>query len=237
MRKLIVATLALVVVAVIVAITLPVRLVDRVVELPEALDGFGGTLWNGRAIWRQPQQPPLEVNWRWRAPADWAWEAQGGATAVSGILKPATGGVRLESVRGTVATERVDLGQWLAGTRALGRFELDLDHFEADGANGPDIAGRAVWTDAELVGRLNARLGRIEVIFAAAEGVLARFESLDPAEVRVEGEIIQHGPDYELNARLIADPDRPDLAEALQRIGEADADGGVRIRYRGPLGL
>ena len=234
MRKLII--LALIAIVVVMAATFPAGLATRLIDLPPQLGDVKGTLWNGEAIWRQPRQVPLRIHWRWQPPARWQWQATGGQTALAGNLRPGTGDPVLKTITGRIETGRLDLGYWLPGTRALGRLEVEIERLRLSDGAASGIVGRILWEDAELVGSVNAGLGRIDVVFAAGDDRIAFFESLEPADVHVTGHLKHANDHYQLDAWLEAAEDRPDLREPLERLGTVDADGRVHIRYRGPLG-
>lgn len=234
MRKLIL--LAILAIPVAIAVTLPARMAAHFLDLPPQLDRFSGTIWNGQALWRQPQQTPVTVQWRWRPPARWQWQASGGATELEGTLSGLVGSPVLEAVTGQVETQRLDLGYWLPGTRALGRLDVDLNTIRLAAAPAGGVSGRIIWEQAELVGSINAGLGRVRVVFEPESDLIARFESVEAADIQLSGHFSRAGAEYRLDAWLEAAAHRPDLRQPLARVGAADADGRVHVRYQGPLG-
>ncbi len=222
-------------------LTLPAALVPRMVDPPAGLGDWHGSVWSGHARWRQAGFPPLDVRFHYRLPRHWHWQASGGETRLRGVLVPTSGGYRLDGVTGHLAPDRLDLHQWLPDTRADGSFHFDGVRVRGRSGQPPTLGGLMVWQDAALAGRVNARLGRVEVRFdppadANGDPALATFRSLEPADVELAGRVTRSGDSYHLQARLQAAADRPELARALARLGRPAADGGVIVEYRGPLG-
>lgn len=234
MRRLVL--LALVAIPIIVLLTLPVAVLLPLANAPETLNQGRGTIWSGGARWQQPGHAPLLINWRWRGGRDWHWRAEDGQTRLSGQWRPGTG-LRVSNLEGELALERVDIEAWLPGSRPRGHLAVALTSVELVRGRSPRIEGRLVWEQARLEGALHEDLGRIAVELSATDDRQhARIRSLEPAAIRVEGQIEAGVRDYELELWLIPAADREDLRRELARLGPIDEQGRAHIQLRGALG-
>lgn len=218
-------------------LSLPASLMLQVFNAPEPLQRAEGTVWSGQARWMQPGQQPLPVQWRWRGGLLWEWQASDGATALEGLWRPASD-LSLPEVRGQLAMERVDLGQWLRVSRPLGVMELALTEVKLAESQVPRAAGELRWRQAALAGAIQESLGEIRLRPVGTEqGLRIEVESLQPAPIMVRGDIRVEGEQYHLDLWLRADRARPELQTALGDLGELQPDGQVRVQVRGATGF
>lgn len=217
------------------AITLPARLIASWIELPPNVGQIQGYWWSGQAYWQQPEQAPMQVRWQWRFNRQWRWQADDGTSQLSGHYRP--GRVqRLEAVQGQLSLERLDLAAWLPGVRADGWLALDLDTVGWSEQTLTRLAGQVVWEQAGLSGLVETSLGRIGLnLQAESEPPRADIRSLDAAPIRVAGELALDGESYRLDVRLTPDPARLDLARQLGYLAEPDGDGRFHLRLSGRL--
>ncbi|MEE4330922.1 MAG: type II secretion system protein N [Wenzhouxiangella sp.] len=245
--------LGLLAVPIILALTLPVSVVLPLFDPPDALDRVRGTVWSGNAQWRQPGQVPLALRWSWSGGRRWTWRAENGRTRLEGEWRLGAGGA-VEAVSGILDLERVDLDHWLYATRPVGYLDLAIDRARLRSGQVPRIEGRAIWEEAGLEGSVHERLGLVEIEFEPGDAgrddnsddsgdasgdkrQRARIQSLDPAPVQVRGTIEADARTYWIDLWLRAAGDRPDLARQIGALGERQADGQVRLRFQGALGL
>ena len=198
-------------------LTLPASLMLQVFDAPEPLQRAEGTVWSGQARWMQPGQQPLPVQWRWRGGLLWEWQASDGATALEGLWRP-SGELSLPELRGQLAVERLDLGQWLRVSRPVGMLELALSDVRLAEARPPRAQGELRPISLE-------------------QGLRIEVESLQPAPIMVRGEIRVEGDHYQLDLWLRAERARPELQLALRDLGEPQPDGQVRLQMRGITGF
>jgi hypothetical protein len=234
MRKILI--LAIIILPVIVLLTLPVRAVLPLFDLPDGLGQVQGTLWSGQANWNQPGHPPLQVAWRWSGGRDWLVEVTDPGTHLEGRLRPG-GALHLVDLSGRVELDRVDLAHWFRNTRPTGHLEVDLDEAYLEPGEIPRLRGQVIWADARLEGGVHEHLGRVAIeLEPGSEHQLARLRSMDTAAVILRGEVRADEHEYRADLWLRASPDRPDLTRQLAGLGELQPDGQVRIELRGRLG-
>ncbi len=235
MRK--VFWLGLLAVPAILLLTLPARVITPYLDIAEDVRDVQGTIWSGQAVWQQPGQVPLDLDWRWDSGRRWSWQAVGDGVDLSGYWIPANGGTRLEEVSGSVAMKHLDAQVWLANVRPRGQLEIALARvFIADGAP-PEIDGSMIWRNARLEGAVHESLGEITVRLVAEDAhQQARIESTEPGAVQIRGTIEFGVEDYQLDLWLRASPNRPELVRQIAWLGEPQPDGQVRIELGGMLG-
>lgn len=218
-------------------LTLPASLLLQVFDTPAPLQRAEGTLWSGQARWMQPGQQPLPVRWRWRGGLLWEWQASDGATVLEGLWRPAAG-LHLPELRGQLAMERVDLGQWLRVSRPLGVLELALTEVHLAAAQLPRAQGTVHWREAALAGAIQESLGEIRLRpVGNGQALRIEVESLQPAPITVRGDIRVELDHYRLDLWLRAERARPELQMALRDLGEPQPDGQVRLQIRGVTGF
>ncbi len=235
MRKIL--WLALLAIPVIVLLTLPARVVVPWLDMPEGISQVQGTVWSGRAQWRQPGQAPMRVEWRWRGGQQWRWQAEGVDTRLEGGWRPVAAGLSLTEVEGRLGLDRIDLAYWLVNARPRGYLDVALDRAVVAPGQVPDIEGRVTWREARLEGAIHESLGEIGLNLSHDNGAqIIRVESLRPASVQVHGRIDLDAERYRVDLWMRASSDRPDLVSQLSRMGEMQPDGQVRMQLRGMLG-
>ncbi len=235
MRKIL--WLALLAIPVIILLTLPARVVLPWMDVPEGLSQVQGTVWSGRAQWRQPGQSPIRLEWRWRGGRNWRWQAEGVDTRLEGGWRPVSSGLSLTDIEGRMGLDRVDLAYWLINARPRGYLDVALERAQVVAGQVPDIAGRVIWREARLEGAVHESLGEIGLNLVHENGAqIIRVESLRSASVQVHGRIDLDAERYQVDLWLRASSDRPDLVSQLSRMGELQPDGQVRMQLRGMLG-
>jgi hypothetical protein len=234
MRKLIL--LAILAIPIIILLTFPIKVLVPHVNVPDSLGQVNGTVWRGSARWSQSGHAPLDLSWRWQGGRQWQFNARDEGTDLSGYLRPGEGRA-VHDLTGRLDLDRVDVAFWLLGTRPTGHLMLDISEARLESGQTPHLAGRVIWEEAALEGRVQERLGRVAIDLEPGQDLQkARIRSLDPAPVQVRGEIQANGQGYEVDVWLRASPDRPDLISQLESLGEVQPDGQVRLQRRGALG-
>src|SRR5690625_945840 len=101
-------------------VTLPARVVVPRLEVGENVRHIQGTLWKGRAVWRQPGFVPLDIDWAWDGGRRWKWHARGVGVELEGHWLPRPGATLLADVAGRIDIDRLDARGWLLTARPAG---------------------------------------------------------------------------------------------------------------------
>ena len=116
----------------------------------------------------------------------------------------------------------------------LGTIEIDVAHAHLRGFWLDEAAGTATWRDASVGGAAQAKLGALQATFAAAaDGGIAGAVHDMGGPLEVAGAFRASLGAYEAQARLAARGDNPQVTEALQFIGQPQADGSRNLEIRG----
>lgn len=231
--------LLVLVVPVLIIVTLPARVVVPRLEVGENVRHVQGTLWKGRAVWRQPGFVPLDIDWAWDGGRRWKWHARGAGVDLEGHWLPRPGATLLNDVAGRVDIERLDAHAWLLNARPAGQLAVDIRRALVADGSVPQIDGRLVWENARLEGTVHESLGEVTVELEARPGQdsqTAQVASTKPGAVQVRGAIELGQKRYEVDLWLRASSDRSELLRQLVWLGEPQPDGQVRIRLDGGLG-
>jgi general secretion pathway protein N len=116
----------------------------------------------------------------------------------------------------------------------LGTIEVDIAHARLRGRWFDDAAGTARWRDAAVAGAAQAKLGDLQATFASTpdSGIAGVARDLG-GPLELAGTFKASVGAYEAQARLAARGDNAQLAEALQFIGQPQADGSRNLEIRG----
>lgn len=237
-RVLLIVSVILIMLGVIVTATMPASVVRDITgvgaDLP--LRQVRGTPWSGSADYMQPDHEPVSVRWSWQPVTTWNWTAESEDVNLVGAYSPGTRVQTFGHVSGDVAIRRFDVAEWLPGIRADGTVDVALSDLDLTDGRITAVSGDLVWREARLTGAANADLGRIRARFGeTADGLRADLDSLDSAEITVDGHITLRDRTYTIDVWLQTAPDRDDLARALKPFGEVQADGRIRITHEGRL--
>ncbi len=116
----------------------------------------------------------------------------------------------------------------------LGTLELDIAHARLRGLWLEDAAGTVFWRDAAVAGAAQARLGDLQSIFAsAADGAIAGSVHDLGGPLEVAGTFSASPGAYQAQARLAARGGDAQVSEALQFVGQPQADGSRNLEIRG----
>jgi general secretion pathway protein N len=237
--------LALLVVA---AVTLPASLAyrliaERLTDVQAA--GLSGTLWQGRAS-------SLLVRGRDWGQLDWElqpWPLFNGRTEIDAVLKGA--GLELLGRIDRAADRALDLSQvkgqidaaWLGPALGLplfiptGQIDLDLPSLRIDAEGRPlAVDGRALWRNAGFSGITRASLGELMVELTGHDGVIdGRISHSGAADLALDGELQMRGRAYRMEVRMRPDPNKTELVNALQWVGQPMAGGGRLLIIEGEV--
>ena len=116
----------------------------------------------------------------------------------------------------------------------LGTIEIDVVHARLHGLLPEQAAGSALWRNAAVGGAAQASLGDLKAAFASApDGAIAGTAQDLGGPLELAATFRASLGRYEAQARLSARGDNPQLDEALQYIGQPQADGSRNLEIRG----
>lgn len=116
----------------------------------------------------------------------------------------------------------------------LGTIELEIAHARLRGLWLDDAAGSAVWHDAAVSGAAQARFGDLQATFAsAADGAIAGTVRDLGGPMEVAGTFTASPGVYQAQARLAARGGDAQVSEALQFVGQPQADGSRNLEIQG----
>jgi general secretion pathway protein N len=245
-RFLLLFLLILVVLAVALLALFPARVAvdwagDRLGALQ--LEGVGGTVWRGHAQQARLYGQPLgTLGWNVdprgllgrRLDLDLRLDGSEfqGASAVSHHGNVTT----LREARLVMPAERLQPALDVPALNTRGRVEIDLAHAELVGGFPRRLEGRALWRDAAVDGAAAAQLGDLLAEFTTdAGGALIGTVSDQGGPLMLDGQFRLAFTGYEADAVLAARYGNPQVLEALQYVGEQQADGSSILQIRGKL--
>jgi len=211
---------------------------------PLQLQMTDGTLWNGRA--RQARWQGLmlgDSHWKIRgvglAPLSLNYEINSNSPQfqLSGMISARAGGsVHAEQLSGRMPALWIDLQSFIPLVFLNGYFEWQLDYLDWPETGVPKAMGSFYWRQAGLTGLVRVDLGALSITLEDFPGRLtATINSLEPADVRISGQIVSDGQQYTLDAYLQVSPGQQDIFEMLAPLGTLQADGKIRFHWTGKL--
>ena len=217
-------------------------LLDAVTQGQLRLADATGTVWNGRGLVTDAQRT-------WSLPIGWkadplammhgdqviALQAADGGDLPRGNVAWRDGTLTLDGVAFTLPATALN-GTLAAGNAmAIGGYvAFDAPHLTWSGSGGDGTAS-ARWSDARLAGNAGTlALGTVAVNFAPRNGrIQGRVENRG-GDVRIDGEFAWGNTGIEVNATLVPLPSTPPaVIRALGALGTPDANGSVRVQWRG----
>lgn len=210
---------------------------------PLRLHGVTGTVWDGRALGASVLGQPLgALRWRLqRLPA--LGGTLRGELALDG---PAANGSGQFSQRGdtlTVHDARFEVPARLLqpvlaipALGLLGNIEVEIAHALLRDGIPEQLEGNALWRDAAVTGAAAAGLGDIAIDFASQPGgVGGSVRDSGSGPLLIDGAFRIALTGYRVEVLLRQRTDNPQLAQALQWLGERQPDGSVRFLAQGGL--
>lgn len=244
LRRALLALVALVVLAAIAAWTCPASIAYGFAAdslRPLRLRDLHGTIWKGRAN-------HVELLGRDFGALRWKFQPlpllRGEAAAhfaLSGPVVTAHGDVRRSGATteldATVLRMPAGIAAPVLGIPALqllGTIEVDIASARLDGVRLAAASGSATWHDAAVAGAAQARLGDLQATFAAdgAAGIEGTVRDLG-GPLELSGTFNASLGSYAAQARLAARDGNPQVAEALQYVGQPQPDGSRDLQIRG----
>lgn len=227
---------------------LPASLVeDRIASRSEGkfrLSDASGTVWDGRGVltdgagsWRMPVAWTISKSDIVRGVHAVTLKPTGGASP-SGTIEMVDGGVRIRDLRlempaqaifGTLAIKPMPA---FGGTVTVAANDLTWTEKAKTGGF------EAHWRDARVASGENAAdLGTVDLVGAPQEARIGARLTNTGGDVRVDGNVtFAAGGGATVDATLTPAPNAPaKIAGAIAAMGTPDANGGVRIAWRGSL--
>jgi general secretion pathway protein N len=212
-------------------------------RLPQLhLQDVSGTLWHGRAGhaaaygldlgtlgWTLQVSPLLHL--------DAVVQVEVGGAPFAGhgtIERAADGSVAFRDVSLTLPAQAAAPALGIPALQLIGTIQVDVAHARLLGVWPMDTAGHALWRDAAVAGAAQAPLGDLQATFAStADGAIAGVVSDRGGPLQLAGTFNATLGRYTAQARLAARGDNPQLREALQYIGQPQADGSRELLIEG----
>ncbi len=247
LRRLLVLVLAVVIVAGIVIATLPAQYAYRLLADrlgPVALSGISGSIWQGRATslvvfgqdvgtldWHLDFAPLLQAELRARVKLD------GGAVQASAIVTcTGNGDVDLRNVvfhmPASLAAPVLDI----PALTLLGDIDGQVAQARLQNAWINRAKGSVRWHDAAVAGAAQARLGDLQATFySTPQGVIRGTARDMGGPLKLTGTFSVDAGQFEVDAVLAARDGNPQILDALNYIGQPQADGSSHLIVHGRL--
>jgi general secretion pathway protein N len=231
-------------VAAIIASTLPADVAYRFLGdrlAPLRLHDISGTLWRGHARsvdlggydlgsvdWTLQFAPLL------RGAAILQLAVRGIAGGSGTIERAADGEIRLQDARITMPASVAAPVFAIPALAFAGTIDINLTQARIFGMWLTDAHGVATWRDAAASGAAQAQLGNLQATFAsAADGAIAGVITDLGGPLEVAGTFKATLGRYDAQVRLASRGDNAQLTEALQFIGQPQADGSRLLLIEG----
>lgn len=247
LRRLIAFLLILIVIAVIVAATLPAATAYRFFGDQFGavkLSGITGTVWDGRASSAQVFGQEIgAVTWNVHPQAllqgivSAHLNVDGGAiSAAADAQRTSDGVVQLSGgtfhFPASLAAPALDI----PALNLLGDIDGKLDSGRLQGVLLTNASGTMRWNRAAVSGAAQAQLGDLDAAFAsAADGSIHGTAHDLGGPLQLNGTFNVSAGNFDVDAHLAARDGNPQVAEALHYIGQPDADGTSHLIIRGQL--
>jgi hypothetical protein len=244
MRGLLIGILVLAAIAGVAAWTCPAELAYRFAAdalVPVRLHDLAGSIWQGHAGAAEVLGVSLgTIEWKLRAQPLLRGQVVAQVTVAGDGM---SGGGIVDYGGGETAIRETTLrmpARLAAPVLAipmlelLGTIEIDIAHARLRDLWLDDAAGTVRWRDAAVAGAAQAKLGDLQATFAStADGSIAGVVRDLGGPLELAGTFKANRNAYEAQARLASRGDNANVSEALQFIGQAQADGSRNLEIRG----
>jgi general secretion pathway protein N len=207
------------------------------------LSGVSGTIWQGQAREARLHGQTLgTLGWRihpWALTGmklDADLSLQGGEFEGGGFVSAARGALQLRNGRLRMAAERMQPALDIPALNLRGTVEIALDEAEVVNGFPRRLQGSALWRNAAVDGAAAAQFGDLSAEFnTGADGALIGTVADQGGPLMLDGQFRLAFTGFEAEALLAARDGNPQVQEALQHIGEPQADGSSILQIRGQL--
>lgn len=211
---------------------------------PVELGEVSGSLWKGQASPASINGEPIgALGWNLhplsllgaRVDADLRLQGEvyNGAGAVS-VGRDRS--VRVRDLVLTMPAQRLQPALDIPALVLRGEVQVEVDAAEVKGGFPTEVLGRAIWKNAAVAGSAEAQFGELTTEFATMPtGGVAGTLKDNGGPLQAEGTFAASLLGYEADIVLRARDGNPQVTEALQYIGQPQADGSSRLEVRGKL--
>jgi hypothetical protein len=244
LRGLLIGLLVLAAIAGVAAWTCPAELAYRFAAdalVPVRLHDLAGSIWQGHAgaadllgvslgtiDWKLQAQPLL------RGEIVAQVTVAGDGTSGGGIVDYGGGQTALRDATLRMPARLAAPVLAIPMLELLGTIEIDIAHAHLRDLWFDDAAGAVRWRDAAVAGAAQAKLGDLQATFASTpDGSIAGVVGDLGGPLELAGTFKANRNAYEAQARLASRGDNAQVTEALQFIGQAQADGSRNLEIRG----
>ena len=248
LRFLLVLIVVLFVIAGIVAWTCPADFVYRQFASHFGslrLSGISGTVWQGHAASAELFGQPLgTLDWQMESEpllmrADVVAKAHlvgNGVTADGVVRRSAEGKISFSDTTVNLPAQMLAPAIDLPSLQLTGQVEIKVEQARLIGIWFDDARGTAHWRGAGVTGAAQATFGEIESTFAStSDGSIQGTVHDNGGPLSVAGTFKIIAGSYEAQAKLATRDGNPQVNEALQYIGQAQADGTSQLLIRGQM--
>ena len=211
---------------------------------PVQLGEVEGTLWRGQANPVSINDQPIgAMSWtlsplsllgaRIDANVSLRGDTYNGDSAIS-VRRDRS--VRVRDLRVTLPAQRLQPALDIPALVLRGEVEISIAQAELHGGFPSAVQGRATWKNAAVAGSAEAQLGELITDFASTpDGGIAGSVKDGGGPLQAEGSYDANLLGYRADVSLRARDGNPQVIEALQYIGQPQADGSAKLEIRGKL--
>jgi general secretion pathway protein N len=247
LRILFLILITLFAIAAVVAWTCPAEFAYRYVADrlgPIKLSGVDGSVWNGRAAGVQVFGRELgALNWKLDAAPLLSRELiahvdlKGSSIAASGVIdRSADGVLNVRDAKGHLPAALVAPALDIPTLQLLGDIDATIAQATVRGAWMDSATGVARWSNTGVSGAAEARFGDVEAIFSSApDGSIAGVVHDLGGPLEIAGTFKVANGAFDAQTKLTARDNDAQVLQALQFVGEPQADGTSLLKIHGEL--
>ena len=211
---------------------------------PVALTGLSGTIWQGHAVSMRVFDRELgQLDWHVQAlpllKGDWVAQINIAGTDTKALATLTCSADRQLDIRDATIQLPASVLEPAIGIpdlHMLGQIEISLTRARLRGAWIESANGNALWRDAAVAGAAQARLSDLRATFVSMPDGSIAGELRDlGGPLLADGMFKTVAGAYEAELRLAPRDGDAHVLDALQHVGQAQADGSVLLKIRGQL--
>ncbi len=240
LKKLLLLIIGLIVIAVMVVVALPAKLIIDQSLLPPALqvEGVSGRWWSGQAAsvsWYG--KPRGQLNWQYEFPDKVTFNLDNEDNIIRSevMLRPLLSGeqqVVFDGVGGHIQASELPIP--IAGVRLQGELVFNLSQVQAVQNQQLTVAGNVIWHQARLSGKIVLGLGQVDIqLNPQGQATSIHLSNNNSGDVLMTGQGVIAADNYQLDLRLRAGFGKDQLRRQLMQLGELNPDGSVSIALQG----
>lgn len=240
LKKLLLLIIGLVIIAVMVVVALPAKLIIDQNLLPPALqiEGVSGRWWSGQAAsvtWYG--EPRGQLNWQYEFPDKVTFNLDDEDNVIRSeiMLGPLLSGeqqVVFDGIRGQLQASELPVP--VAGVKLQGELVFNLSQVQAIENQQLIMGGNVIWHQARLGGRVVLDLGQVDIqLNPQGQATAVHLSNNNSGDVLLTGQGVIAADNYQLDLRLRAGFGKDQLRRQLMQLGELNPDGSVSIALQG----